>query len=84
MAYDIDQQSNTTHLQIEWYGFHHSSEDIEYEVGLGSQPGADDIRSFTLIESDDNLYMFSSLELSHFQVSQMLIFSVLCVLQYVL
>ena len=68
MAYDIDQQSNTTHIQIEWYGFHHSSDTIQYEVGLGSQPGDDNIKAFYDMGTDETVHIFSGLALHPFQV----------------
>ena len=46
VSYDIDTQSNSTHIHVEWYGFR-DKEDTTFAVGLGTAPGIDDVMRFS-------------------------------------
>ena len=52
-AYDIDQQTETSEVRFSFSGFHHNTEEIQYEAGLGSTEDNDDIVAFYDIGTEE-------------------------------
>ncbi|XP_070570802.1 uncharacterized protein [Ptychodera flava] len=64
---DIDYQSSTSTLHCRWSGFSHQYLDVQYEVGLGTTPGDDDVIAFSDVSSGQTSKTFDSLSLELFK-----------------
>ena len=60
---DIDILVDSQQLAASWTGFEHAHLAVTFSVGLGSQPGIDDVVSFT--PASGGRYLFSNVRLVH-------------------
>ena len=60
---DIDVLVDSQQLAVSWTGFEHAHLDVTFSVGLGSQPGVDDVVSFT--PASGGRYTFNNVRLAH-------------------
>ena len=68
LSYDIDVQSDSSQILVEWYGFIHYSSAVTFEIGIGSVAGSDDIYAFEAVGEHDGTKLISGLSLSPYQV----------------
>ena len=69
LAYDIDTQSNSSHILVEWFGFTYVDSDT-FEIGLGTEPGTDNIISFQVEDmAQEGNILLSGLSLQNYQVN---------------
>ncbi|CAH1259274.1 ADGRL2 [Branchiostoma lanceolatum] len=63
---DIDIQSKTDTISCAWLGFSHPHQEVNYQVGIGTQPGLADITSFTYVGQNTS-FTAHNLHLATFQ-----------------
>ena len=68
---DIDIQTHTNSLAVEWHGFEHSHLHVIYKVGFGTLPGQSDVSNgYKVVDNDgDTVFELKEMTLEPFQVN---------------